>query len=253
MTRPAEYNRWRRAQGRMTERDIVLLVRYFQDGEGLSEDGCFGDLTRESLRLWDGWPSGGTPFVDWCFPLPDLVTSGTVVTAEISSGFGKDGRGNKGRPNHWGVDVMYQRWVGDGGPQERYPERHRFAGLRRTDLPVYSRRWYCPSRLPVYAVGPGTVWSVHRGVNNNVKIDHHDVIDYGPLCTWYQHCHDVLVKPGDEVEAGQPIAIVGAGNSDLIHLHFEWRDHNRGKTRAETVVDPAPFLTTFRHAKLEMP
>ena len=40
--------------------------------------------------------------------------------------------------------------------------------------------------------------------------------------TLYAHCSSLLVKPGDTVEKGQTIALVGnTGNSYGCHLHFE--------------------------------
>lgn len=231
--RAVAFNAHQKHLGVYRPEDEALAVAYLQDGEGLTVDGMAGSI--ETLPAMHGLrpapdAPGVTPFSGWVYPLP-ILPDGTKPG--ISSSFGKDGKGNEDRPEHWGVDIMYPRHGGDSGP------------FGKARAPHYSKNWYCPGSVPVYAVGPGTVWSVNWGANNNVKLDHHDVPGFGPLCTWYQHCYDVLVKPGQEVEAGQVIAIVGAGSSNLYHLHHEWRDHNRGSDRGDVVVDPAPFIAPF--------
>jgi murein DD-endopeptidase MepM/ murein hydrolase activator NlpD len=56
------------------------------------------------------------------------------------------------------------------------------------------------------------------------------------LSTLYGHLDLPLVQPGDEVAAGQPIALMGStGNSTGPHLHFEVRI-------AGVPVDPLPLL-----------
>jgi murein DD-endopeptidase MepM/ murein hydrolase activator NlpD len=252
------YNKWQQSNGRFTDKDVALFVGYFQEREGLTFDLMAGSTetvpairAMESELLFERMEEEEEsvivkPFEDWVYPMPIL----DGIVPDVSSGFGKDGKGNKGRKNHWGSDVMYRRHDDDDGPQELYPRGHKYAGLRRQKSPIYSPAWYCPRDVPIYAVGPGTVWSVNWGANNNVKIDHHNVPGFGPLCTWYQHCYDVLVKKGDEVEAGDVIAIVGAGSSNLNHLHIEWRDYNRGNSRKAVVVDPEPFIENFRKLTL---
>jgi murein DD-endopeptidase MepM/ murein hydrolase activator NlpD len=253
LIRAIAYNRWQRANGRLTDEDEAIAYAHFQTSHGLTVDGMAGERTLAAMRSQEVTVTAPevSPFGSWVYPMPDMRLNGVSIPAAVSSGFGKDGRGNKDRPNHWGVDIMYRRHGVDGGPQERYPDGHRFAGLRRAKSPVYSHAWYCPRGIPIYAVGPGTVWSVNWGANNNVKIDHHNVAGFGPLATWYQHCYDIFVRPGDEVAAGDTIGIVGEGSSDLIHLHFEWRDHNRGSGRRAVVVDPAPFLRPLKKLQIE--
>lgn len=250
-----EYNKRRRQSGAFHDQHISQLVEFLQRTQGLGPDdidGKFGPTTLKVLeQAVEGWmpeepPEVVDPFANWVYPMPILVVEGVEIVPDISSSFGKDGQGNTGRKNHWGVDVMYRRHDNDGGPQIRYPEGHRYAGMRKAQSPTHSPRWYCPHGIECIAVGDGTVWSANWGSNNNIKIDHHNVPGFGPLCTWYQHLHDMFVKPGDEVRAGDVIGIVGAGSSDLIHLHFEWRDYNRGSGRAAAVVDPAPFIKPFK-------
>ncbi len=58
----------------------------------------------------------------------------------------------------------------------------------------------------------------------------------GSLITLYAHNSAVLVKDGDRVEAGTPIAKVGqTGRTTGPHLHFEVREGTRPR-------DPLPYL-----------
>ena len=62
-------------------------------------------------------------------------------------------------------------------------------------------------------VSPMTHWSY----GNNVVINHGD-----GYVTLYAHCSQVLVSPGQTVNQGDVIALVGAtGNVTGPHLHFE--------------------------------
>ena len=73
----------------------------------------------------------------------------------------------------------------------------------------------------VYATGAGSVIEVrkHRGFGLSVKVDHgHDVR------TFYAHLGQVLVKQGEVVRRGQPIALIGeSGTQSSIGLHYEIR------------------------------
>ena len=73
----------------------------------------------------------------------------------------------------------------------------------------------------VYATGAGSVIEVrkHRGFGLSVKLDHgHDVR------TFYAHLGQALVKQGDLVRRGEPIALIGeSGTQSSIGLHYEIR------------------------------
>lgn len=76
-----------------------------------------------------------------------------------------------------------------------------------------------PEGTPFAAMRAGTV--VQAGWNgafgNSVIIDHGDGVQ-----TVYAHASHVLVKPGQQVEAGQEIALLGnTGLSRSVHLHLE--------------------------------
>ncbi|HWF43001.1 MAG TPA: M23 family metallopeptidase, partial [Acidothermaceae bacterium] len=62
------------------------------------------------------------------------------------------------------------------------------------------------------------------------------VLDWDGTQTLYGHMSKFLVKVGDHVQAGQPVALVGsAGDATGPHLHFEVRIGG-------VPVDPIPFL-----------
>lgn len=77
---------------------------------------------------------------------------------------------------------------------------------------------------PVYAAADGVVVeSGSSGAYGNVVILHHE----GGLRTLYAHHERNLVRAGERVRRGQPIALVGhTGNATGDHLHFEvrWKD-----------------------------
>jgi murein DD-endopeptidase MepM/ murein hydrolase activator NlpD len=76
------------------------------------------------------------------------------------------------------------------------------------------------------------------GYGTMVVLDHGDGVQ-----TLYAHAQKTLVKQGDAVQRGQPIALLGrTGNATTEHCHFELRLANRA-------VDPMPYLlgTTEAH------
>jgi murein DD-endopeptidase MepM/ murein hydrolase activator NlpD len=90
-----------------------------------------------------------------------------------------------------------------------------------------------PTGTPVLAAGNGTVSFVGKrsGYGNVVEITH-----AGGLVTRYAHLSAFLVKEGQSVSTGIPIARVGStGRSTGPHLHFEVR-------RKDSAVDPTQYL-----------
>lgn len=81
-----------------------------------------------------------------------------------------------------------------------------------------------PGGTPVYAAAAGmVVESGASGAYGNVVVVDHG----GGLRTLYAHHQRNLVRAGDRVRRGQPIALVGhTGNATGDHLHFEvrWKD-----------------------------
>lgn len=85
----------------------------------------------------------------------------------------------------------------------------------------------------IYAAKEGTVLCTgyHGSYGNLVKLDHGNGVQ-----TYYAHCSKILVKEGQEVQAGDVIAQVGStGNSTGPHLHFEVRVDGE-------VTDPLEWL-----------
>ncbi|HEY0836688.1 MAG TPA: M23 family metallopeptidase, partial [Azospirillum sp.] len=148
-----------------------------------------------------------------------------------------------------GADCWVQNYVDeDPGPDRAdYTcgrlsyDGHKGTDFRLADYPALERG------VPVLAAAPGVVRAVRDGMEdvnirkigrdalkgreagNSVAVMHGDGWE-----TQYAHMKrgSVAVKPGDRVEAGQKLGLVGlSGNTEFPHVHFEVRHH--GKT-----VDP---------------
>ena len=88
---------------------------------------------------------------------------------------------------------------------------------------------------PVLASAAGQVSFAGDGLKGYGKTI---ILDHGELQTVYAHNRELLVKPGDRVRAGQPIAWVGkTGRVPHPTLHFEIRRGNR-------TLNPANYLGT---------
>lgn len=86
---------------------------------------------------------------------------------------------------------------------------------------------------PIYAAAAGKVTRAcwYSGYGNCVDIDHGS-----GLSTRYGHQSRLVVKQGDQVQAGQLIGYVGnTGHSFGAHLHFEVRINGKA-------VNPAPYI-----------
>lgn len=90
------------------------------------------------------------------------------------------------------------------------------------------------SRLgsPIQAMGDGVVSHAGPKAGYGLLVE----VTHGNIVTRYAHAKSVLVKVGDRVDRGQPIATVGtSGRSTGPHLHFEVL--RRGKS-----VNPKGYL-----------
>lgn len=75
------------------------------------------------------------------------------------------------------------------------------------------------TQIKVVADGTVTCASYSGSYGYLVKVDHGNGVE-----TWYAHTSKMYVKEGQEVKAGDVIALVGStGNSTGPHLHFEVR------------------------------
>ena len=102
------------------------------------------------------------------------------------------------------------------------------SGFGWREHPIYGDRRYHagvdysgPTGDKFWAAGDGVVVSAgwRGGYGNTVVIDHGD-----GLATLYAHASSLLVKSGQKVKRGQPIATIGTtGASTGPHLHFEVR------------------------------
>lgn len=88
-------------------------------------------------------------------------------------------------------------------------------------------------RSPVYATAAGTVTEANGGGAYGKKI----VIDHGNgFETTYAHLDEHKAKPGQEVRAGDLIALSGrSGNATTPHLHYEIRKNGK-------LVNPGDYL-----------
>ncbi|MFC4783710.1 M23 family metallopeptidase [Nocardioides sp. MAHUQ-72] len=95
---------------------------------------------------------------------------------------------------------------------------------------------------PVLAVTDGTVLvRTDQGWSGRWLV----MVSTGPgrLTTWYAHMQALTVAPGQQVQAGQQIGVVGQqGNATGCHLHLEV--HPSGGSIYQDDIDPSSWLTT---------
>ena len=91
-----------------------------------------------------------------------------------------------------------------------------------------------PGGSPVLAPADGVVTLAEPLTVRGISV----ILDHGAgLFTGYWHLQEALVVPGETVQAGDPIGLVGTtGRSTGEHLHWELRIYG-------VAVDPMPFLS----------
>ena len=93
-----------------------------------------------------------------------------------------------------------------------------------------------PMRTPEYAAADGVV--LRAGAASGFGLAVYILHENGDV-TVYGHMDEILVAPGDYVEAGQTIALLGnRGQSTGPHLHFEVHEGGMDGTR----IDPVEWL-----------
>lgn len=103
-----------------------------------------------------------------------------------------------------------------GKISSRYGESSKIRSSDHTGLDISA-----PTGTKIKAVSKGEVIFAKKSgsYGNLVKIDHGNGVQ-----TWYAHTSKILVKKGQNVKAGEVIALVGStGNSTGSHLHLEIR------------------------------
>ena len=144
----------------------------------------------------------GAPFPEWAAAAAgtdaDTMLTFPVPEGRLGRGFGRVRGGELAHRRHFGIDIG-----ADEGAD---------VIAARGGLVVYSDDGL-------------------TGYGNAVMILHED-----GFTTFYAHCYETLVFPGQRVRRGQRIARVGmTGFAPAPHLHFEWRQ--RGWAR-----DPIPQM-----------
>ncbi len=94
------------------------------------------------------------------------------------------------------------------------------------------------SRLgsPIHAMGDGVVSHAGPKAGYGLMVE----VTHGNIVTRYAHAKSVLVKVGDRVDRGHPLATVGtSGRSTGPHVHFE-------VLRDGKFVNPNPYLQTSK-------
>lgn len=96
---------------------------------------------------------------------------------------------------------------------------HRLHPILRTIQPHYGADFAAPAGTWIVATADGTVAATVTSPTYGLAID----IDHGNgLITRYAHAEALLVRPGDWVQRGEPIARVGSsGLSTGPHCHYE--------------------------------
>ncbi len=92
---------------------------------------------------------------------------------------------------------------------------------------------------PIVASADGVVsyTGARSGYGLCVKLDHGNEIE-----TFYAHLSGIYVKPGERVERGQVIAIMGAsGRSTGTHLHYEVRVGGKAVNPLNYIIDETEF------------
>ncbi|MFC3690454.1 M23 family metallopeptidase [Aquipuribacter hungaricus] len=130
-------------------------------------------------------------------------------------------------PSGWAVP-------GEGPITSSYGMRvHPVSGVRRLHSGTDLKAGGCDGPIWAAQAGTVTVRTFDRAGNGTITVDHG-----GGVQTTYLHMYDngMLVRVGDQVQAGQQIARTGSsGQSTGCHLHF-------GVIVNGTPTDPVPFM-----------
>lgn len=147
----------------------------------------------------------GPPFPEWAEAAadtdPNTLLRWPVPEGTMGRGYGRVRRGSLSHRRHLGIDIG-----ADEGAD---------IVAARGGLVVYSDDGL-------------------TGYGNSVMVLHAD-----GFTTFYAHCYETLVFPGQKVRRGQLIARVGmTGFARAPHLHFEWRQRGWARDPLPQMEDP---------------
>ncbi len=115
--------------------------------------------------------------------------------------------------------------------------RRRYHPILKAHRPHMGIDYSAPVGTPVQAIGSGrVVFAGHRGsAGNLVHLQHSNGYQ-----TMYLHLSRVVVRPGQRVEQGQPIGLVGrTGLATGPHLDFRIRQHGSYRNFEHLQLPPA--------------
>ncbi len=206
------------------EPDLVGVVHVVKRGETLYRiAGAYG-VSQRDLLLVNGLRSAraleaGTelfvPGATRIVVVPPAVP-GAPPEPEVEDPPRPERTAQAGKVLRWPLrGVLYSRF----GPRQ---------GARHDGIDIAA-----PEGTPVLAAADGTVlFTGQQSGYGTIVILRHP----GDLLTLYAHASAVLVREGDRVRAGQPVARVGqTGRTTGPHLHFEVREGTRPR-------DPLQYL-----------
>jgi murein DD-endopeptidase MepM/ murein hydrolase activator NlpD len=137
---------------------------------------------------------------------------------------------NPSRPTHDGIDFFYAVMPGDP------PWRRGDGGG------THNGKWIVPPGTPAIAASAGHVLQAGES-----RTGFRVWLDHGGMRSGYFHLETLFVRPGDRVQAGRQIGLVGdnPADRDARHLHFEI-----SPTERYAPIDPMPFLRSARFMHL---
>lgn len=177
----------------------------------------------------------------------ETVAYGKIYAAEYNN----DGRAYQavlfrdpsGRPAYYGADgkslekAFLRSPLKFAAPITSRFSRSRFHPVLKTRRPHLGIDYGAPTGTPVQAIGSGSVVFAGRkgGAGNMVHVRHSNGYE-----TMYMHLSRILVHPGQKVEQGQRIGLVGAtGLATGPHLDFRVLQHGSYRNFEALNLPPA--------------
>ena len=210
------------------------IARMLQHQIGGGTDGGAEDATARLSTAGRFAPGGAAPF-HRPNPLDDLddPNSSVLLPEDPSAQSLDDFQPVRASHIHRASSSTSVTGAADPGPDQKGEVTHHVtSGFGRRIHPLTGeRRMHTGVDLraaegaPIRAAAEGVVREARRkgGYGNVVEIDHGD-----GTSTVYAHASRLVVKPGQHVERGDTLGLVGhTGHTTGPHLHFELRRHGR--------------------------